>query len=82
VTTLDELRNLLHSDFELDPVTLHAETTFADIGLDSLAMAEFMFLLEERFQVEFAEDQQFVATVGELVATIDRLREPGLARAA
>lgn len=79
MNTIDALKNLLLSDFEIEPSTLRPETTFAEVGLDSLGMAEFMFLVEDLFHIDFAAEQSMVQTVGELVATIDRLRSVSVA---
>lgn len=79
MNTLDQLKQLLHERFDVDPSTLDVETPLLEYGLDSLSLAELMFTVEEHFHVDFPSSQQDVETLKELADTIDNLR---LAKAA
>ncbi len=79
MNTLDELKQLLHERFDIDPSTLEPETSLVEYGLDSLSLAELMFTIEEHFHVDFPAAQQDVDTLKGLADVIDNLR---LAKAA
>ena len=79
MTTLDQLKQLLHEHYDVDPSTLDPETPLLEYGLDSLSLAELMFMVEEHFHVDFPSTQQDVETLKGLADVIDNLR---LAKAA
>jgi len=57
-----------HTDADADSITL--ESTFADLGVDSLDTVEMVMELEEELGIEL-ELEEKLATVGELVAFIE-----------
>ncbi len=79
MNTLDQLKQLLHERFDIDPSTLDPEAPLLEYGLDSLSLAELMFTVEEHFHVDFPPTQQDVDTLKGLADVIDNLR---LAKAA
>ena len=74
MNTLTELKQLIHKSFDIDPDTLMAEAPLTDYGLDSLSLAELLFVVEEHFQIDFAETPKDVTTLAGLVVRIDALR--------
>ena len=74
MNTLDELKQLLHERFDVDPATLDPEASLTDYGLDSLSLAELMFTVEEHFHVDFPSTQQDIDTLKGLADVIDGLR--------
>ena len=74
MNTYDELIGLLASEFGLDPATLDPDKRLAQYGLDSLALVELMFTVEEHFHVDLPNDGTPFETLAELAALIDRLR--------
>ncbi len=54
-TTFDVLRSIIATDHAIDPATINPETPLADLSIDSLAVIELIFTLEDRFSV-VAED--------------------------
>ena len=74
MNTLDELKNLIHKTFDIDTAILKGEAPLPDYGLDSLSLAELMFAVEERFDIEFPEHRQDVTTLTALANLIDELR--------
>ena len=48
---------VLAEGFRVDPATLTPETTLDQLGLDSLALMEFVFAVEDRFEVRIPEEQ-------------------------
>ena len=77
MTTLDAIREILHKNFDLAPDALQPEAKLDDLEIDSLAVIEVMFAVEDRFHItvqpEPAAMQGKMKTVGDLVAYIDRL---------
>lgn len=47
------------------------DTTFEDLGIDSLATAELVMELEEQLNVELELDEK-ISTIGELVAFVEK----------
>jgi acyl carrier protein len=61
---------LIAERVEKDPAEITAETTFKDLGIDSLDTVELLMNLEDEIGIEVELDQK-VETVGELVAFIE-----------
>lgn len=72
--SLKELQELIQEKYGLDPSSFDEKTLIADTGLDSLAMGELLFAIEDRFDITVPDNQAQVATLAELAQLIDRLR--------
>ena len=55
--TFDAISSVLVDKFKVDPAKVDPETTLEQIGLDSLALMEFVFAVEDRFDVRIPEDK-------------------------
>jgi acyl carrier protein len=77
--TLERIRTLLAAEFPIDRETIKATTPLTDLGVDSLAALEFVFVLEDTFQVVLdpATDLRG-GMVQDLVDAVERAREPRL----
>ncbi|MEO8136498.1 MAG: acyl carrier protein [Betaproteobacteria bacterium] len=77
MTTLQTLQDILKKDFDLEPAALSPEARLEDLEIDSLAVIEVLFAVEDRFKVtvpsEPVAQQSSLKTVGDLVAYIDKL---------
>jgi len=77
MTTLDVLRDILRADFGATADKLQPETQLDDLGIDSLAVIEVMFALEDKFGItvptEPAALQGQSKTLGDLAAYVDKL---------
>ena len=67
-----KIKALIAEHFGIEPDKLKPETEVASFGIDSLAMIEFMFQMEEKFDVHMADSRAPLATVGDVVAEIER----------
>jgi acyl carrier protein len=84
MTTLDEVRAALIDELKLDvrPEDLRPETVlFGDggLGLDSIDALELVVILKRRFGVDVKdrdEGQRAFASLGALVALVERSRQP------
>jgi len=74
MTTLEQLTQLLHDKFDIAPSALQPDLPLAEYGLDSLALAELLFTVEEEFDIKFPDRPDNVDTLAELATAIDRLR--------
>ncbi|MBC7413928.1 MAG: acyl carrier protein [Herminiimonas sp.] len=74
MTTLSELKELIHKNFDIDPATLSVDAPLSDYGLDSLSLAELLFVIEDHFHLDFAEVPKDVGTLGALARLIDSQR--------
>ncbi len=71
----EKLRALIADHTDCDEDAVKMETTFLDLGIDSLDTVEMIMDLEDELGVELEFDEK-VTTVGELVAFIEkRLKE-------
>lgn len=73
MNTLRTVQQLLVEEFGLQNDQVAPETRFNEIGVDSLAKLEFMFLLEDHFELALSELPVTVATVGGMAEHIDLL---------
>ena len=68
--TFEKLRDLLADHLEMEASEITEATTFEDLGVDSLDVAEIMMEVEDEFGIEIAVAEAG-KSVAELVAYID-----------
>ena len=77
MTTLQSVQAILKANFDLAPERLQPEARLEELEIDSLAVIEVMFAVEEEFGItvpsEPAAMQTQMKTIGELVAYVDTL---------
>jgi len=56
-STFAALAAVLIADFHVDAATVQPQATLDQLGLDSLALMEFVFAVEDRFDVRIPEDR-------------------------
>ena len=62
------------NDYKGEAVNVTADTTFEELGFDSLDKVDLMMQVEEKFEVTLGDDL-VVTTMGELAAKIDELKK-------
>jgi acyl carrier protein len=72
--TIDQLKQLIHDKFEIDMPVLQPDLPLSEYGLDSLSLAEFMFTVEDEFDIRFPDRPENINTLAGLAALIDELR--------
>ena len=72
-TTFETMRRIIVKDYELAPERLTPDTPLADIELDSLAVTELIFSLEDEFSVTAKTNGQGMLTLGDIASYIDQL---------
>ena len=71
--TLETIRQIIAKRFDLNPEELTPDRTLDSLGVDSLGVFEVIFEAEETFHIRVDNDQVNIATIGDVVALIDRL---------
>jgi len=74
MNTLEELKQLIHTTFGVDPAELKPELPLANYGLDSLSLVELIFAIEEHFDVDVPDSRQDIGNLAALAELIDQLR--------
>lgn len=72
--TFDKIKEVLADHLDMDTAGITSETTFDDLGIDSLETVEIMMELEDEFGIEISV-ADVGKTVGSLVEYIDSKKE-------
>jgi acyl carrier protein len=73
-STLKELQDLMQEKYGLDASQVDPSASLRASGVDSLALVEFIFDVEDRMGVTVPDDNPNMDTLAELAAAIDRVR--------
>lgn len=72
--TLDQLCTLAQRELGADALTDKVDTPFAELGLDSLGLVDFMFTVEDHFHVSIEHDRALAhPTLTGLASLVDEL---------
>jgi len=72
VASQAQITELLVEKYGVDAAKVSPDATMADLGLDSLSVAELVFDIEDLFKIEIdATDAEF-KTFGDAIALVDR----------
>lgn len=74
MNSLEELQHLIHDTYGLDAAALGPGTSLRGSGIDSLALVEFLFTVEDKYGIAIPTESAKVDTLTELAALIDKLR--------
>ena len=81
-TTLERLQQILAKEFEVAPELIHPAARMDELAIDSLAVIEVIFQLEDEFEIRFPQEEaRTLQTIGDLVSCVDRLATEQHARA-
>jgi acyl carrier protein len=72
-TTFDAIRAIIVRDFELPPERLRPETLLEEIELDSLAITELVFAIEDEFHITAENTIPQFKTLGDIADYVARL---------
>ena len=82
MNTLDTVIHLAAQQFGGDQAKIDPDAPIQQLGADSLGYLEFLFELEGQFNITIEQDDaKQLATLRDLGALIDRLREAGVSQA-
>jgi acyl carrier protein len=69
---LDRLRIVVPDKVDVDPDRLVPKARLADIGIDSFALIELVFVAEEEFKIKIPVEGLQVTTVDDVLDVIER----------
>lgn len=73
MTSLPIIQQMLIEEFGLTSEQVQPEALLDQLGIDSLATIEFMFLIEEKFKLEMPNEPRVVKTIADIVREVDEL---------
>jgi len=73
MTTFDKIRAMIIRDFELPPERLQRDTLLEEIELDSLAITELVFEIEDEFKITAENTIPRFKTLGDIADYVARL---------
>jgi acyl carrier protein len=73
MSSADLIRTFLTDRLGVEPSQVQPASLLADLGVDSLMLAELLFEAEDRLGIEIPSDVPLPSTVGDMQATLDSL---------
>jgi acyl carrier protein len=73
MSSLKQLQDLIQEKYEIDPAKLDPHASIRAAGVDSIALVEFLFEVEDRFGISLPDEHSNIDTLAELAAVVDRL---------
>jgi len=73
VSVYDHIAKILAKEYEVDEAVIRPDASMTELGLDSLMVVEFLFFIEDEFEIEVPEERAEFATLGEAAALVDAL---------
>lgn len=68
----DELIALANENLDIDCSEMEMTTKLSDLDIDSIDMLDFIMLIEEKFEIEFEEDElDEIETLGDIAELIE-----------
>ena len=76
MAVFEELQEIIAGKLGVDAGDIKPEASFIDdLGADSLDLADLVMAIEEKYEVDFAnEDTDQFRTVGDVISAIERLK--------
>lgn len=73
MSTLERIKKLFLSNFDFPEERLRPEVTIEGLGLDSLDKIEFMFALEQEFDIKIPDREVTLNSIQDMIDVIERL---------
>jgi acyl carrier protein len=74
MSSLKDLQDLIQEKYGIEPSALDPHASIRAAGLDSLALVEFLFAVEDRFGISLPDQQTDLDTLADLATVVDGLR--------
>ena len=71
--TLQVLTQIIADKMEIDPTVIRPESTFEELGLDSLDTFDIIFNAEDAFKIKVPNEQVNITTLQDVVNMVNRL---------
>ncbi|HQT81014.1 MAG: hypothetical protein B7Z60_03400 [Ferrovum sp. 37-45-19] len=75
MSSLPLIQKMLIEEFGLTEEQVKPESQLNELGVDSLATVEFMFMLEDRFKLKMSGEPVPIKTVGDIAKEVDLVME-------
>jgi acyl carrier protein len=72
--SLQQLQDIIREKYSLEPAAFDPHQSMREQGLDSLAVAEFLFEVEDRLGLVLPDEHMELTTLAGLAELIDRMR--------
>jgi acyl carrier protein len=82
MSSLAALQALIQEKYGLDPATLDPQASMRAAGIDSLALVEFLFAVEDRLGVAVPDKHGNIDTLAQLAAVLDEAKAKAARQAA
>ena len=69
---LHSIQSLLQEQFTLTAEQVHSDQCLADLGIDSLSAIEFLFKLEDEFQISLSDERGDFRTVADIAGIVEQ----------
>ena len=68
----DELIKLANENLDIDFTDMEMATKLSDLNIDSIDMLDFIMLIEDKYEIEFEEDElDEIETLGDIAELIE-----------
>lgn len=68
----DELMQLANDNFDIDFTDMDVNTQLSDLDIDSIDMLDFIMVVEDKYDIEFEEDElDEIETLGDIAELIE-----------
>ena len=81
MSSLKDLQDLIQEKYGIEPTALDPNASIRAAGLDSLALVEFLFAVEDRFGISLPDQPADLDTLAELAGVVDHILSTQTAKA-
>ena len=74
MSSLKELQELIQEKYGTEMAALGPHDSMREKGLDSLALVEFVFAIEDHFSITIPDNDPDIDTLAKLAALVDSIR--------
>jgi acyl carrier protein len=73
MSCLKDLQDLIHEKYGVTAEQLDPHASIRATGIDSLALVEFLFAIEDRYGISLPDENSNIDTLADLASVVDRL---------
>jgi len=74
MSSLTELQQLIQEKYGIEPAALDPNASMRGHGIDSLALVEFLFAVEDHYGFSVPDEYTSIDTLAQLAAVVDTLK--------
>lgn len=74
MSSLKELQQLIQDKYGIEPSALDPNASMREHGIDSLALVEFLFAVEDHYGFSVPDEHANIDTLAQLAEVIDKLK--------